>query len=212
MHLPNYKNGSIVNLMSSIGRSFGVSMMYPELDGLSSKELKQTKNVVLFIIDGMGYEFLMRNGKDSLLAKHFRKKITSAFPATTSCCITTLMTGVPAQQHAHLGWHMHIKEMGMLIEGVTLKSRSGLVPLDKYGIDIKDIFNFEALSEKIKADCYSIMNKKFIDSSFSSLILIKRNIFALIGNCLILCVIFMELIANKPKNISEKLITSLADF
>src|SRR3989338_8009442 len=98
MHLPNYKDGSIVNLMSSLGKSFGGKTGYGSLRLLPPRELK-SKYVVLLLIDGMGYEFIKRYGKKSIFWKHLRGKMTSVFPSTTAASITTINTGVAPQQH-----------------------------------------------------------------------------------------------------------------
>ena len=67
MYLPNYKDGSIVNLMSSISRAFGTRAKYKPLKILNPSELK-SKNIVLIVIDGLGYEYLMNYKKDNTLA------------------------------------------------------------------------------------------------------------------------------------------------
>jgi len=54
MPLPNYKDGSIVNLMSSIGRALGHKSPYKPLKILDPKELKDSKNIVLMVIDALG--------------------------------------------------------------------------------------------------------------------------------------------------------------
>ena len=54
MALPNYKDGSIVNLMSSIAGSFGLKTKYKPLKDLANIK---SKNIVLIIIDGLGYNY-----------------------------------------------------------------------------------------------------------------------------------------------------------
>ena len=63
---PDYKEGSIVNLMSSIAQAFNGRTPYKNLKVLSPQELKKSKNIVLFVIDGMGYNYLI-NQKNSFL-------------------------------------------------------------------------------------------------------------------------------------------------
>ncbi len=46
MILPNYRDGSIVNLMGSIGRACGASMKYRNLPQLNPKELSKSKNMI----------------------------------------------------------------------------------------------------------------------------------------------------------------------
>ena len=63
MYLPNYDNGSIVNLMSSISQGLGAESLYQPLPALSPAELSASRNIVLIVIDGLGYEYLMKRGK-----------------------------------------------------------------------------------------------------------------------------------------------------
>jgi len=60
MILPNYKDGSIVNLMSSLEKALGGRPQYKPLKGLDINMLKKSKNVLLIVIDGLGYNFLMK--------------------------------------------------------------------------------------------------------------------------------------------------------
>ena len=52
MHLPNYKDGSIVNLMSSINKAFGGRSSYQPLKNFDIADISK-KNIVLIIIDGI---------------------------------------------------------------------------------------------------------------------------------------------------------------
>ena len=58
MGIPNYKDGSIVNLMSSIGGVMGYKSKYNQLKLLPSEKLKGSKNIVLLVVDGMCYNYL----------------------------------------------------------------------------------------------------------------------------------------------------------
>lgn len=75
----NYKNGSILNLVSSIGKALGAKMSYPPLRILNKNELKGYKKIVLMVIDGLGYEYLMKHGKNSIFNKYLKGKITYVF-------------------------------------------------------------------------------------------------------------------------------------
>ena len=56
---PDYTN-NIVNLMSSIGAASGVTSPYSPLTSLDT--LKESKNIVLMIVDGLGYNYLQKYG------------------------------------------------------------------------------------------------------------------------------------------------------
>lgn len=154
--------------MSSISKSFGVNSQYEELDILNSKELSKVRNIILIVIDGMGYEYLMNNGKNSALAEYFKKKITSVFPASTTSAIPSFATGVAPNQHGFTGWFMYLKEIGAVSKIVRFSTRSGSMPLDKYGLKMKDFFNQKTIFETIKAKSYVVQHKNYAYSEFSS--------------------------------------------
>lgn len=162
MEKPNYKNGSIVNLMSSIGAAFGVKSPYNELALLSSQELKSVKNVVLIVLDGLGYEFLM--GKESVLHEGLRGRITSVYPPTTASAVTTFATGVAPQQHAVTGWFMHLKEMGAVSTILLFRPRAGGLPYSAQGVSISDIIEMKTIAERMSASAYEITYNGIIDS------------------------------------------------
>lgn len=139
---PQYKDGSIVNLMSSIERSFGRRPQYAPLRLLPRIK---AKNVVLMVIDGMGYEFLKEHGKDTLLWKHCQGHMTSVFPSTTAAAVTTFTTGLAPQQHGITGWYMHLKEIGMACAVLPMRPRFGGKPLAGVGIDRSRIFDVPSI-------------------------------------------------------------------
>ena len=114
---PDYNGGSIVNLMSSIIRARGGRSPHRPLRGLPPAELRPYKKVVLLLLDGLGSNQLLRfisQGKGrQFLALHPWQKITTASPATTAAVVTTLATGASPAEHAILGWHLHLPDLGM---------------------------------------------------------------------------------------------------
>lgn len=109
MNKPNYEN-SIVNVSASILHTFGKKTLYKPLKEL--KDLKQYKNVILLVVDGLGNEFFQKYGKNSFLHKYFIRSITSTFPSTTASASVALQTGVAPAQHGLTGWDMYLKELG----------------------------------------------------------------------------------------------------
>ena len=72
MYRPDYKGGSIVNLMSSVGRALGWTSPYKPLRRLDVKKLTKSKNIVVLVLDGIGYDWIKRYGKNTLLNKHIK--------------------------------------------------------------------------------------------------------------------------------------------
>lgn len=168
MYKPNYQNGSIVNLMSSIKNAFGGKSKYKPLKNFNFSNISE-KNIILIIIDGLGYDYLTKYGKDSFLYKNLKGKMTSVFPATTASALTTFSTGLAPQQHALTGWFMYLKEIGVVSVILPFTARAGDLRLWNGKIKYKDIYNEKSFFEGLKATSISIKHKDYIDSEYSRL-------------------------------------------
>jgi hypothetical protein len=168
MHLPNYRDGSIVNLMSSITRAFGAKSPYGVLKTLDMNRLRKSDKILLLVIDGLGYEYLQKNGAHSVLKEHLHAKITSVFPSTTATGITTFLTGLAPQQHAITGWFMLIKELGLVARILPFNPRYGGPSIGKTGIDSRTVFNLHPISTQIKAESHYLMPDYLVDSDYSA--------------------------------------------
>lgn len=157
--LPNYKDGSIVNLMSSITRHFGAN---PKYKSLKIMPKINTKHVLMLIIDGLGYEYL-RKRKDSFMCKNMIGKFTSVFPSTTAAAVTAYFTGVPVQQHAITGWYVNFKELGCVCVPLPYSARYG-APLIT---NPKMIFEHKSVFDTVNALGYMVKPKEYVDSAYS---------------------------------------------
>jgi hypothetical protein len=166
--LPNYKDGSIVNLMSSIIKARGGKSQYGSLKLLSPAELKDKKNVILLVIDGLGNNYLMKK-KNSVLYKNIRGKMSSVFLPTTACAITTYLTGVAPQQHAHTGWFMNLKEVGGIVAVLRFMLRLGGPVISEFGFNVKDIIDVKPIQSKMKYKTITINPKKILNTDFMNL-------------------------------------------
>lgn len=114
---PDYDGGSLVNLMASIIRARGGRSPHRPLRGLPPAVLRPYKKVVLLLLDGLGskqlHRFILAGKGRKFLAIHPWQKITTACPATTAAVVTTLATGASPAEHAILGWHLHLPDLGM---------------------------------------------------------------------------------------------------
>lgn len=166
MYLPNYKNGSIVNLMATLTKELGGGSPYGLLKDFNPETLGG-KNIILMAVDGLGYEFLKKYGRGSFLEKNLKQEITSVFPSTTAAGITALLTGVPAEQHGLTGWFLYLKELGLVSRILPFTTRSGRINLSEQGIKFSDIFQIESIFRKIKAASYAIQHRDYINSPYS---------------------------------------------
>ena len=115
---PNYSGNGLLNLMSSIIRARGGRSPHRMLAGLPASGIRTHKKVVLLLIDGLGANqlrhFVSRGKGRQFLALHTWQKITTICPATTAAAVTTLATGASPAEHAVLGWHLHLHDLGMV--------------------------------------------------------------------------------------------------
>ncbi len=167
MHLPNYHNGSIVNLMSSIIRARGGDTLYDPLADLPPAALSPSKNIVLLIIDGLGYDYLLNQGRGSVFGEHLQGRMTSVFPSTTAACVTTFATGVAPQQHAITGWFVYLKELGAVSAILPFRARYGSPPFSQAEIDPQAIFSQPSLATNIEADIHTIIPKSLLKSDYT---------------------------------------------
>src|SRR3989344_3018619 len=167
-YLPNYKDGSILNLMSSIGDSFGWKSRYKPLKILSPNGLKDSKNIVLIVVDGLGYEYLVKEGKNSILYNNLRGKMTSVFPTATTAAIPSLITGNAPIEHEMVSWFSFLKEFGCVTIPLMYKTRIKKPRINLEKIEkIDNIFNLNPLSSKINVNPYIITKEENVDSEFS---------------------------------------------
>jgi predicted AlkP superfamily pyrophosphatase or phosphodiesterase len=159
--------GSIVNLMSSILKSYGFNSEYKLLKDFDLAGLCESTNIVLAVIDGLGYEYVMDYGKDSIFYEYLKCKITSVFPATTATGITTFATGVAPQQHAITGWFTYLKEFGLVATILPFTPRCGGLSFGQAKMDPKIIFNQKSISEKINVDSYYIIRADLVHSDYT---------------------------------------------
>ncbi len=108
---PDYNN-SILNLINSIEKHFGVKNDHPTLAIADSILAKDYRNVVIMVFDAMGSRNLEQLlPPDSFLRSHMLHEITSVFPPTTTAATTTLESGLSPCEHAWLGWSLYFPEI-----------------------------------------------------------------------------------------------------
>ena len=115
---PDYAGGSVVNLMASIIRARGGRSPHRALAGLPAAAIRPYSKVVLLLLDGLGanqlLDFISSGQGNKFLARHPWQIITTACPATTAAVVTTLATGASPTEHAILGWHLNLPDLGMV--------------------------------------------------------------------------------------------------
>lgn len=145
--IPTYKGDSLPNLISTISTHFKQKSPYSSLKLLRGHKLK--KNILLIIVDGLGYNWLQKHGEGSFLKKHCIGNLKSVFPSTTAAAMTCIHTGVPPQQHGLTGWFVNFRELGMIAAPLPFYARAGGLDLTELDFDL--LFTQQGLNIKQSA-------------------------------------------------------------
>ena len=137
MPVPDYKGGSIVNLMASLEIGLGGDPpRYPPCRLLDPVRVAARRQVLLLVIDGLGFNYLLGHAGAACLNRHVAGGLTSVFPSTTTTAVTTFLTGDAPQQHGLTGWHMYFQELGAVMAVLPGRPRFGGCALGEAAIDV----------------------------------------------------------------------------
>ena len=165
---PDYQGGSIVNLMSSIAAARGCrSSMYPVLSHSGINELHSFTNIVLLVIDGLGYNYVVNKGPGGVLQGHLKGRLTSVFPPTTATAIPAFLTGNPPQQHGLTGWFTYLAEFDGVVAVLPFVKRGSKIPLQSDGLGPHELTRQRPIFERIEARCHTVMPSEIAHSTFN---------------------------------------------
>jgi len=168
MILPEYNGRSIVNLMSSIQSALGLEPAYPKLKILNPEYLASKKNILLIVLDGLGYEFLMENGQGTIFNQYMESRLTSVFPSTTASAITTFASGLAPQEHAITGWFMYFKEVGAASLVLPFCPRFSGISYHTNKLGTEEFFNFPSIFPDIDREKHIVTVKYIMDSPYNN--------------------------------------------
>ncbi len=162
---PNYTQGNIVHLMSSILQGSGSSSRYQALPILPPKMLASVQNIILLVVDGLGYDQVIASS--GFLRKHLAAKLTTVFPPTTTAAITTFFTGLTPQEHGFIAWYMRMKEFGnQVVIMLPYITRDGK-PLNS----TTELSVPPSIFQKIRRESYVVIPKVYLRSRYNALLL-----------------------------------------
>jgi arylsulfatase A-like enzyme len=164
MAYPDYSR-SLVNLMSRIAMNYGVRHAYPAVQLPVLDNLADARNVILLVIDGMGYHYVTEHA--GLFQKHQHAHLTSVFPSTTASSISTFLTGQAPQQHGLTGWFVYFKEIDEVTAVLPFHVRGSNELLSERGIDIRELYQHIPFFDLLQVDSYVVSPDWIIDSPFN---------------------------------------------
>jgi predicted AlkP superfamily pyrophosphatase or phosphodiesterase len=125
---PCYDGKCISNIHGTILELFGVKNTFPKLKFRMGKEIARgSTKIVLFILDGFGYNQFLRYHKHYKFLADIAEKgvvfpLTSVFPSQTTNALTTLNTGLHPQQHGLFEGFIYLKEVDAIVNTLSFET------------------------------------------------------------------------------------------
>ena len=168
MQRPDYGGGSIVNLMNSLvsglgGRATG----YPPLRTLDPARVAAARRVVLLVIDGLGYEFLVGHAAGGALRAGLAGPIDSVFPPTTATAITTFLTALAPRQHGLTGWYTYLREAGTVATVLPYTTRYGRLSLAGARVSAAALYGLTPVFDRLRVPSTAVLPAHIADSEVS---------------------------------------------
>lgn len=179
---PDYKNRCFSNIPSTVLSLFGIKTSRPTLPPETYRPIlkHQPLKVILFLIDGLGFNAWQKYGKDYEAFRLIQQKglvspLTAVFPSTTASALTTIYSGLTPQEHGLFEWFVYFPEVGKIIATLpfSLPGENDPDSLLKHGFNPKILFSGKTIFQTLKEaniTSYSFLNQDYGKSSYSKLI------------------------------------------
>lgn len=147
---PDY-NDSILNVTGSILKHYGVPTKISSIPLLDAELKKSPRNIVLWLVDGMGTSTLNRlEGIGRKILADKKKDITSVFPPTTTAATTSVISGLPPVSTGWIGWSQYFCE----------EKKTVILYTDTNFYDENDVLDHPVAGSAIPVESiYSLLNK-----------------------------------------------------
>jgi hypothetical protein len=161
---PDYAGGGFANLIASIAEACGATPRHPPLALLPARELRAARNILLLLIDGLGDNYLRREGGGGALLARRRGAITSVFPATTASAITTSFTGWTPLEHGLTGWFTYFGEAGCVGAPLPFQRRGEKASL---GAPPSRVYRATSLFDGLARRSIIVSHRSIVDSTYN---------------------------------------------
>jgi len=161
---PDYAGGGFANLIASIVEACGGAPRHAPLAALPAAELAQAGNVLLLLIDGLGDNYLRREGAGGALLARRRGAITSVFPTTTASAITTAHTGWTPLEHGLTGWWTLFGAAGCVGAPLPFQRRGEKSPL---GVPPRAVYRAGSLFDGLGRRGIVVSYRPIVDSTYT---------------------------------------------
>jgi predicted AlkP superfamily pyrophosphatase or phosphodiesterase len=157
MIYPDFKN-NIINISSSFSKYLCVETDKFSNAMIDSELVKDYKNVIFIVFDGLGKTPIINNlNDDSYLRRNVREYLTSTYPSTTTNATTTLMSNLYPMEHGWFAWSLFFPSINRCLDLFTGRDSETLEIIDpNYMYKNHDFCPYFEKSTRKDIDIYSI--------------------------------------------------------
>lgn len=157
----NRTEESILSIASSVLKHYGAQCDHSSLPLFDSVLMKNFKNVVVMLFDGMGTSILEKHlNEQTFFRRNQKSVITSVFPPTTTAATVAIETGLSPIEHGWLGWSLYFSELDANINIFpnTISGSDGISAADYHvaGRYLPNKSIFEKITEATKGEVSAI--------------------------------------------------------
>ena len=184
---PYYDGLSLANVPQSVAAALGAAFpdSNPLLDRVWQNRVPQAKRVVLFLMDGTGYQHLNKLMEDDqelydavldLNGGRGIVPLTSVTPSTTVVALSSLWTGAPPAQTGMTGTLMFLREASLLANMLAFAPIPGRHPQDvlaQWGLAPETIVKTKGLAQHLHEQgipTYNVTNQAYIGTGLSRIL------------------------------------------
>lgn len=122
---PDFSN-YLVNIPNTILSHFDIKVNKKLIKKSLLNEIKDSNKIILFLVDGLGYNLFYKWSKSNKFFKNIKQKglvekLTTVFPSSTPAGITSINSGLTPLEHGLLDWNLYFQELGTIIETLPYK-------------------------------------------------------------------------------------------
>jgi hypothetical protein len=161
---PDYAGGGFLNLMASVVAACGGAPRHAPLGALPPGELAAARNILFLLIDGLGDDYLRREGRGGALHARRRGALTSVFPSTTASAVTTSFTGWSPLEHGLTGWFTLFGEAGCVGAPLPFQRRGEKARL---GVPPAQLFRAGTLFDGLARRSVVVTHRSIVDSTYN---------------------------------------------
>lgn len=184
---PYYDGLSLPNVTHSIAEILGVPLPHssPLLPEVWQQDVPHAKRVVLFLMDGMGYQHLNQlieddpELHDAVLDLNMGRNfvpLSSIAPSTTAVALTSLWTGATPSETGITGTLMFLRELSLLNNMLTFTPLYGRHPQDvvaDWGITPENVVKSKGMIQHLEENgvpAYIVTHKQYVGTGLSRIL------------------------------------------